>query len=198
MNTNPSPTNAANDDLIWVAMQYQLGELSAVESAAFETRLLDDQSAREALSQAVELTMACRLAEAEIEVESLQPTEFLARPLVATHSHDARWMRPVGWLSLGTAACLAVLMGWQSWITQPLMAQHEAKTLAVATAWAEVAALDQHGESVATDALAGDTLTGEFALFAMGEGNGGESLESESTDDDALTPSWLLAALEAK
>jgi len=196
MNTNPSHTNSAqtaagSNDLLWVAIQYQLGELSALDSAAFETRLLDDQAAREALSQAVELTMACRLAEAEIEVESLQPVHV--RPVVAVQTNDAGWMRPVGWLSLSTAACLAVLMGWQSWVTQPLMAQHEAKTLAVATAWAEVAALDQHGESFASD-----TVAGEFALFAMGEGNGGESLESESIDDDALTPSWLLAALEAK
>ncbi len=188
----------AGDDLLWLAVQYRLGELSANEAAAFETRLLDDQLAREALSQAVELTLACRLAEAEIELESLQPTATALHPLTPAPTNDAVWMRPVGWASLAAAACLAVLIGWQNWVTQPLLAQHEAKTLAVATAWAEVAALDQ-----SDDALELDTLAGELALASGGDGsgllgNGGESIDSESTADEALTPSWLLAALEAK
>ncbi|MBL8828284.1 MAG: hypothetical protein JNM18_14985, partial [Planctomycetaceae bacterium] len=147
-----TPT-AAGDDLLWVAVQYRLGELSTSESAAFETRLLEDQSAREALSQAVELTMACRLAEAEIELESLQPTATALHPLVPAPANEAVWMRPVGWASLAAAACLAVLIGWQNWVTQPLLAQQEAKTLAVATAWAEVAALDQTSDAFANDAL---------------------------------------------
>ena len=62
-------------NLGWTAQCYLLGELSAGESAAFETLLETDQTARESLALAVELAEGCRLAEAEMEIEHLQPLE---------------------------------------------------------------------------------------------------------------------------
>lgn len=53
----PTPTPGAND-LILKAMLYASGELDADEAAAFELRLGEDQAARDALCQAVELTQS--------------------------------------------------------------------------------------------------------------------------------------------
>jgi hypothetical protein len=47
-----------DDELQWTAACYVLGELSSDETARFEARLLEDQSAREALADAVELMQA--------------------------------------------------------------------------------------------------------------------------------------------
>ena len=48
--------SGGSDDLVLKAMLYASGELDAADAAAFEQRLGDDQAARDALCQAVELT----------------------------------------------------------------------------------------------------------------------------------------------
>ncbi len=69
-----SPTNAAlhaagsgpmseHEDLNWLAFRYVAGELNAAELRAFETQLEDDQSAREAVARACELTCCITAAE---------------------------------------------------------------------------------------------------------------------------------------
>lgn len=197
--TSTDPPNTDRDALLWLATRYHLGELPADEAAAFESRLLDDLVACEALGQAVELTLAVRLAEAEIEVETLQPLVADGATVVpggrGERETQPAWMRPVGWLSLGAAACLALLLSWQNLLMGPsqLAAEHET-SLAVATAWAEVAAAHDFGDH----GLELDSLAGELSLLAASETNGGESLESDSTDEHAQTPSWLLTALEAR
>jgi len=51
-----APTaEAATDAADWLAVRYVLGELPATESAAFESRLTEDQSARETLARAAQL-----------------------------------------------------------------------------------------------------------------------------------------------
>src|SRR5262245_6010314 len=53
----PAPAESGgSDDLVLKAMLYASGELDAADAAAFEQRLGDDQAARDALCQAVELT----------------------------------------------------------------------------------------------------------------------------------------------
>jgi hypothetical protein len=54
-----------NDELHWLACRYAAGELTAEEEQAFELRLAGDQTAREAVEEAVELSEAIRLASAE-------------------------------------------------------------------------------------------------------------------------------------
>ena len=56
------PTTGTTDDLQWTAFLYIAGELPAADLAAFEARLGDDQSAREAVAAAVELAGAAFLA----------------------------------------------------------------------------------------------------------------------------------------
>ena len=51
------PTGA-NDDLRWTASCYVLGELSFDETARFEALLVEDQSARDALADAVAMLQA--------------------------------------------------------------------------------------------------------------------------------------------
>ena len=50
------PAEPGSDDLVLKAMLYASGELDAQETAAFEQRLGEDQTARDALCHAVELT----------------------------------------------------------------------------------------------------------------------------------------------
>lgn len=57
-----TPTNNPNwtpqDDLEWLAFQYVSAEMAVDESEAFEVRLADDQSAREAVARCVQMTHA--------------------------------------------------------------------------------------------------------------------------------------------
>jgi hypothetical protein len=57
------------DELHWSAYRYAAGEMGDDEGAAFEARLADDQTAREALEQAVELRSAVKHVLSEPAVE---------------------------------------------------------------------------------------------------------------------------------
>jgi hypothetical protein len=57
------------DELHWSAYRYAAGEMSDDEGAAFEARLADDQTVREALEQAVELRSAVKRVLSEPAVE---------------------------------------------------------------------------------------------------------------------------------
>jgi hypothetical protein len=52
-------------DLHWTAFLYISGDLLAAEASSFEARLLDDQEAREAVAEAVELAGALAIVGAE-------------------------------------------------------------------------------------------------------------------------------------
>lgn len=223
-------------ELLWLAIRYVLAELPAGEAEAFDARLADDQAVREAVATAVELIAAYRLAEAEIEVETLCPAAAINAgagaifpaagtatfPAVGTATATTRsgsgdtgspgsaWMRPVGWISLGAAACLAILLvGQSSWAppswappTKPSpsikvassQSSHSGVSLEVATAWAKVAALEGLH----------DTFGGEMSLLvanhevANHEVANHEMVDDDAGDDEGLAPSWMLAALEAR
>jgi hypothetical protein len=81
-------------DLPWKAYCYVCRELSAEEEAAFEARLAEDQAAREAVAEAVELAGAVRLVAADA----------LPGPV----PRRARWPYALGGLVTGIAACLAL------------------------------------------------------------------------------------------
>ena len=111
-------------DLDWLAFAYLVGELPADVAAAFELRLADDQAAREALARAVELSAAVYVCEGPVTSTS-QP---MSRPRLEVASRQAAtlgslgkpadanpaWWRPLGWMTLGAAACLAILLGWSA------------------------------------------------------------------------------------
>lgn len=91
---------SCQNELDWTAFCYAAGELTAADAEAFELRLADDQSAREALARAVELTQAVAAA------ETLQPVELhlpeLAKPGRST------WGKRLVWMAIGSAASLLV------------------------------------------------------------------------------------------
>src|SRR5262245_34308227 len=86
-----------NDELHWLAFRYVAGEMTAAEEESFEQQLADDQEAREAVAQVVELNEAIRLA-------ATKPVVAPRRrfPLLTLH--------PVAWAA-GLAASLLVVFG---------------------------------------------------------------------------------------
>ncbi len=85
-------------DLDLLAVRYVANDLPDDELAAFESRLADDQAAREAVAAAVELTLAV----AQLPATSLERLPFRPRPRVCVF--------PLGRVGLA-AACLALAVG---------------------------------------------------------------------------------------
>lgn len=84
-------------ELNWDAFRYIADEMKADERDAFEEQLATDQLAREAVAEVVELSQSVVLA-----AESA--------PAVETSTvRGSRWA-PIGWMSMGAALCLAVML----------------------------------------------------------------------------------------
>src|SRR5262245_38899044 len=82
------------DDLDLSAFRYVAGEMTPVEAAAFEGRLADDQTARDAVSRAVGLSQL---------MASAAPA---ADPAAPVRKSAAVWMQPLGWMAIGAAAAV--------------------------------------------------------------------------------------------
>jgi hypothetical protein len=148
----------ADAELAWQAFRYLANEMTSHEHRAFEELLDRDQPAREALARMVELSAAVR-----------------TLPAATFHWRVPQSLRAAGWMSLGAAACLALMFSWQS-LTQADFRGVETTSLPhdsqVALAWSPAEQDPSDNE----------------------EGPPASSLDSESSSDFA-TPSWLMAAL---
>jgi hypothetical protein len=91
-----------NDELHWLAFRYAAGEMTAGEEQAFELRLADDQQAREAVEQAVELGEALRVVAAEA-MPSLRSRTLMPRAATGMP-------RPATWIA-AISACVLVACG---------------------------------------------------------------------------------------
>ncbi|MEX2173813.1 MAG: hypothetical protein WD872_05585 [Pirellulaceae bacterium] len=183
-------------DLDWLAFCYAADELSPTEAAAFEHLLGTDQSAREALAQAVELTQAIAVGK-------------VWEPVTVAPTAGARWSRRISWMALGSAASLLVALLWsgvgprmQAWPAGEAEAVSQKGELAAA--WSETrqqmavaseevhwypAHLDAHlGAAAASDDAASESLGADVWLADN---------QDADKDDAALaaTPSWLTAAV---
>jgi hypothetical protein len=98
------------DDLDWLAFCYIADELSPDEADGFETRLADDQEAREAVARAVHLTRALAAAGAEGRKRTTpaSPVSGAWRRLGL-----AGRLGRLAWAAAATAACLAVVLAYQ-------------------------------------------------------------------------------------
>jgi hypothetical protein len=85
-------------ELDWLAFRYIAGELSPQERDAFEQRLAEDQTAREAVASAMDVVQ-CTVA-AEIELAHVAPAQSLEASF---------WSRGF-WVALSTASCLALFV----------------------------------------------------------------------------------------
>jgi len=92
------------DDLHWLAFLYSADELSAEEAERFETRLAEEQVAREALAQAVELGAAAALACEGIEIVSPAKAP-------ANRTDRLRWLSRIA-VSLAAGLLIALGIGW--------------------------------------------------------------------------------------
>jgi hypothetical protein len=165
------------EELDLLAFRYVAGELAAAEAAAFEVRLADDQSAREAVSRAV--AVAQRLVEAA-------PA---AAPVVSSKTKRDVWMslvRPLGWMVAGAAvALLAVTLGrapgplseGQPESRGPAVSPH--RPMADAVVWARLHA-DQNWATADLERWAEEPAT--------------STTEAHDWSDSAGVPSWVLTA----
>lgn len=176
-------TNDPHDhaSLHWQAFCYVAGELVPAEREAFEAQLAEDQQAREALAEAVELVHVIAAAESQ-----------LAPPAVATSRSVAAWRKRAAWVLVGGLASLIFFWlslgplqtGWRSWrggLDRPRE---------LAAAWV------QTRQALATTGEGGAWLAGPAAPLEGQDGLPLEWLAEEMIDDElAETPSWMVAAV---
>ena len=169
-----------NDELAWQAFQYVAGELQSDELAAFEARLADDQAAREAVAEAVELGEAASLA--------LQP-----QPTLAPFKGQSHWWYGI---PIGIALCLATVLVVQHFPgpaeqttvnpnEETAVPDRPRSTSDLAAHWSEIRELeasDSEHEEVAAD---------EFLVDWPHDGD--EAGSTAST----LAPDWMMAAVSA-
>lgn len=180
------PQRACPQQLAWVAFCYAADDLPAAEAAEFEQRLASDQSAREALAAAVELSQVVAAAESH-------PREKVSSPAAA---RLADWNSRLSWMAVGGLASallvvLSVAIGprWQA-------AQRNMRSAALeqlAFAWNETRLeVSQVNDQVNEVGFSHAILTADFdaesdMLADM------RPPEGEFTDGEA--PSWLTVAV---
>lgn len=180
------PHNRAS--LQWQAFCYVAGELPLAEREAFEACLAEDQRAREAVAEAVELFHVIAAAESQ-----------LAQPTMPAARNGPTWRSRLAWVMVGGLASL--LFVWLS--LGPLETGWRGRQAGLdrprelAAAWVETRqVLAQAGEG-------GGWLAGASPMF---EGGGGAFLDSQSLplewqveelseDEIADTPSWMVVAV---
>ncbi len=89
------------EDIGWEAIRYVTGDLTEAEAKRFEQQLEDDQAAREAVAQAVELTQSITVIESEYNTGT-----YHSIPLDEDNRHQ--WRAGTTWIAMGTAICVAI------------------------------------------------------------------------------------------
>jgi anti-sigma factor RsiW len=177
----PMNPNECPNELDWSAFCYAAGELSPAEAEQFESRLADEQSAREALARAVELTQT--VAAAESQADKFQDD----RLVVPARRAVAEWSTRLSWMAMGGLASVAIALVWAGVVGHSSSGPSE-KQLALANAWtqtrAEIAQAKEDGLWLPPTWMFGEA---DEDLLAMNDA-GDESALSE-------TPSWMTAAV---
>ena len=189
-----------NGQVEWSAFCYVAGEMTESEREQFEQLLASDQSARELLAQAVELTQAMAAAEAGCHraVAVVAPASRVETPKA--------WPRRLAWMAIGSAASLLVALIWNSsgagiyvaslWeepeVELPMKSGELSSLPQLAAAWTQT----RTELSDANDAA----LWYPAHLAASGwSESGADSSFDERTDpaaEDAFhAPSWMTAAV---
>lgn len=181
-----------NEQLHWDAFRYISGEMNGGELASFEALLAEDQRARQAVAQSVELTQAARAA--------LAPD-----PVVVSSRRSAavRWWYGI---AIGAAACLAVMFVVSRFqqadnttaATGPQGREHAereaseretASSRALAARWSQVrqqqAEFDPWFDATGGD-LAPDPALADWPIDAD---------EGQEAPESTTAPDWMIAAL---
>lgn len=166
-----------NDELLWTAYQYSAGELSDEAARLFEELLSNDPIACEALAEAVKLGQTVRAA---IDLQPVAP---------APVSPAGRSAAAV-WIMVATAACIALVVGWEKFRTA---GEHAPQEVAEAQAESDsrlLAALGPEHSWDATSSLVDELTTGDEVDTED------HDLAVQAADDMSVTaPDWLLAAV---
>jgi hypothetical protein len=176
--TRANPMNAGEcaNQLDWLAFSYAAGEMNAAEAEQFELRLADDQSAREALARAVELTQTVAAAHSEADYF-----------VVPARRPAAGWGTRLSWMAIGGLASVVIALVWSGAFNRPNAAPSESQ-LALAAAWSQ-----------ARSGIAQAKEDGVWLPSSWSQTEPDEELLAVS--DVALeyqpgeTPSWLTAAV---
>jgi hypothetical protein len=93
-------TESRATDLDWLAFRYISGEMAVDEADQFESLLADDQTARDAVVRAVELS------------QTILATQFTPHneSIGLLSAASQRWMQQVTWISTSVAALLLVAL----------------------------------------------------------------------------------------
>ena len=185
--TTTKPT--CPDELDWLAFCYAAGELSPQESAQFESRLAADQSARESLARAVELTQTLA-ATAGWAVPSISPLAIPSAEstpsVVSAPAASPRFRFSHAWFGVGIAATILLALNLTGILELTLHApvQKSPRRAQLASAWTETRAqLSSGTDSAFWPALETRTETED------------EPLTHLASSEIAEAPSWLTAAL---
>jgi hypothetical protein len=186
----------------WQALRYAARHLTDAEQRDFENRLAEDQSARDAVAQAVELAHTATFLHLESETELSDLTAALrAAPAASTldaalqaaapaavdapqRPAKSTWSNYAGWWSAAAAACVALVALWSANRPQqnpvsPVPA-HEQVSLDVTSAWADLNA-QKLVSSESSEETASEQLT--------------SVREITRESDDALMLDWLMNGL---
>ncbi len=162
-------------DLDWLAAQYFACELRDHDAAVFENRLAVDQTAREALAQAVELSRAITLS----GESSISPAgAALKRPTMPMR--DSFWLKPAGWLAASAAAVL--VMGVTLNLLWSPNSSGGLESSLLASEWTEIRDLTE------------DAFSDPAARIEVTE-NGWDGLAATTAPEDLGEANWLLTAL---
>jgi hypothetical protein len=194
------------DDLDWLAFCYIADELSPDEVERFESRLADDQEAREAVARAVDLTRAVAAVCAEA------PHRTTPASSVAGVWRRMGLAGRLGWAAIAASACLAAVLGYQYYHA----CQHDRGAAPTASAPQEAPGGERIGMpgsrpdqlavlwSRTREELADLQVDDRVADFPD-EGDVanelspslGEDQPGEDTFATNIPPSWVLAAVQA-
>jgi anti-sigma factor RsiW len=172
-------TNDINkSDLDWLAFCYAAGELDAPAAEQFESRLADDQRAREALARAVELTQTVAAAES-------QCGDFVVPAATA----KTAWNSRLSWMAVGGLASVLVALLW-SGVVGPTW-QTARQRLTAGTQYNLAMAWQQTGHEIANVKAAG-------MWPSVSADDDEEFVASDSSFDEGgfnEAPSWMMAAV---
>lgn len=184
------------DSLDWLAFRYIADEMSADERELFESRLGDDQSAREAVARIVEVTQAVSLVEA---AASDQRTLERSSPVVIARADRRTWLTALGWMTVGSIVCLAVLLSADQWskqrfgdVRQIARSTREDVPPQLAIVWSETRRTAEPEDGASSGASSdGVDYSSEVREDLAEEPAWTDPMSSSPAE----TPSWMIAAV---
>lgn len=188
-------TQIRSDELNWLAVRYVSGEMTEAEAAAFEERLGTDELACEAVSKAVQMTLAVRAAFDEKttvgQVSNLsvasKPNRLKTCPTARVATKTARRIS----LTAAAVAVLAVLFLANRHEPNGVATAQSERDRALAVLWTQaglempaIPEMDDPGEAESPDSDAADPTEDEH--------------RPPPVDLVADVPEWLLVALASQ